>query len=46
MLCWKKGESTSLQVKSQHWGVHCQISTEGVALDYFNNDKIVIKVNP
>ena len=31
----KYGDSTSLQIQSQHWGGECQLFIEGVAFDYF-----------
>ena len=33
-------------MKPQHWGGERQLFTEGIALDYLNNDNIVRKVNP
>ena len=41
----KYSETTSLQIKPQHWGVERQISMESVDLDYFNNDKKFIDAN-
>ena len=38
--------STSLKIKSQHWGGGNQLSMESVALDFFNNNNIVIEVYP
>ena len=42
----KNKASTSLKIKSQHWGGGNQLSMESVALDFFNNNNIVIEVNP
>ena len=37
----KYSDSTSLKIQSQHWRGEHQLSMEGVALDYLNNDNIV-----
>ena len=37
----KYSDSTYLKTQSTHWGGEHQLSIEGVALDYFNNDRIV-----
>ena len=42
----KYSESKSLQIQSKHWKDECQISMEGVYLDYFNSYNIGIYYNP
>ena len=39
-------ESTSIKIQPHHWGGGRQISMEGVALEYFNNDNIIRYADP
>ena len=35
ILCRKFRETTGIEIQSQHWGGNRQLSTEGIAVEYF-----------
>ena len=36
IICRKFGETTSIEIQSQHWGVNRQSSMEVIAVEYFS----------